>query len=58
MNYVPTKSINDHEIEIIPPKREKEHPRNMMTCQCCKKKRSASKMDADGCGICEECLAS
>ena len=27
------------------------------TCICCQKRRLAARMDVDGCGICEECLA-
>ncbi len=57
MDRLATRSRSDYEMEILPPKREERDVRNTVTCLCCQKKRLASHMDADGCGICEECLA-
>ncbi|MFL5009758.1 hypothetical protein [Rhizobium sp.] len=42
-------------IKIIPPEDKKEQP-DSRACLCCKRRRQW--MDDDGCGICEECLAS
>jgi hypothetical protein len=52
-----TRTATNHEIEVIPPQPEIAHARNTVTCLCCQQKRLVSRMDADGCGICEECLA-
>jgi hypothetical protein len=57
MDQVATKVVSDHEIEVIPPTRDKRNAQNTTICLCCQKKRLASRMDVDGCGICEECLA-
>ncbi len=57
MDQPSTRAAADHEIEIIPPQRMTVRGRNTVTCLCCQQKRLASCMDADGCGICEECLA-
>jgi hypothetical protein len=45
-------------IEILPPKKEEISEADMVICLCCRKPRSRTWMDDDGCGICEECLAS
>ncbi|SDA87916.1 hypothetical protein SAMN03159448_04050 [Sinorhizobium sp. NFACC03] len=58
MDQLPEQPVLDHDLELIPPKRDDRHLHNTVTCLCCRKKRLASAMDADGCGICEECLAS
>jgi hypothetical protein len=55
MNRQALNAIPDHEIEVIPP--ERDEAGNTVICLCCHRKRLASGMDADGCGICEECLA-
>ncbi len=57
MDQMATKAVSDHQIEIIPPTRDKPDVQATAICLCCQKKRLASRMDADGCGICEECLA-
>lgn len=44
-------------IEILPPEREGTCASDATTCSCCQKLRSASSMDDDGYGICDECLA-
>lgn len=51
------RASSDQEFEILPPKRENRNIKNTVICLCCKEKRLASRMDVDGCGICEECLA-
>lgn len=43
-------------VEIIPPERENLGA-DSKTCLCCERRRPASFMDDDGCGICEECLS-
>ncbi|MBA1346914.1 MULTISPECIES: hypothetical protein [Rhizobium] len=48
-------TLIDTTIEIIPPEDTKEQP-DSRACLCCKRRRQW--MDDDGCGICEECLAS
>jgi hypothetical protein len=40
--------------EIIPPEREDRAREDTSPCLCCGRR---SRMDEDGCGICEECLA-
>lgn len=57
MEQVALKSPTDRLIEIIPPKPIKRDERSTATCLCCQKQFPASRMDVDGCGICEECLA-
>jgi len=46
----------DDLIEILPPE-----PRadtiDLCACLCCCRPCNSSAMDADGCGICDECLA-
>jgi len=49
--------VSYHPIEIIPPKRDNRSARDTVTCLCCQKKRPATSMDSDSCGICVECLA-
>ncbi|TAU14457.1 hypothetical protein ELI50_32325 (plasmid) [Rhizobium leguminosarum] len=44
-------------IEILPPDRDDTCAPDAATCPCCRTLRSASSMDDDGCGICDECLA-
>jgi hypothetical protein len=50
-------TFSDLLIEILPPDRDDATRSDAVACLCCRKMRSASAMDADGCGICEECLA-
>lgn len=57
MDQVALKAPIDRLIEIIPPKPIKRDERSTVTCLCCLRQFPASRMDADGCGICEECLA-
>lgn len=57
MEQIATNVLSDHDIEITSPERDEDHARDAAICLCCQKKRSASRMDADGCGICDECLA-
>jgi len=57
MDQPGTHAFSDREIEVIPPQRDNGVARSTVTCLCCQKKRLASTMDVDGCGICEECLA-
>ncbi|MNL68801.1 hypothetical protein D3C87_1935800 [compost metagenome] len=57
MDQLSTNVFSVPEIEVIPPEHEEGDLGNAMICLCCQKKRSASWMDADGCGICDECLA-
>ncbi|MGF6178372.1 hypothetical protein ABIE33_006692 [Ensifer sp. 4252] len=57
MDQSPTDAFSDHDIKFIPPQGDLGRERNTATCLCCQKKHRASKMDVDGCGICEECLA-
>jgi len=47
----------DIDIEVIPPERDGGQSGNAMIGLCCQKKRSASRMDADGRCNCDECLA-
>jgi hypothetical protein len=58
MDQVATNAVSDHEIEIVPPTRNKRDAQATAVCLCCRKQRLTSRMDGDGCGICEECLAS
>ena len=44
-------------VEILPPERDAASLPGMVACPCCQKMRSASCMDEDGCGVCDECLA-
>ena len=44
-------------MEISPPERDEEPCADGTECLCCRWLRSARKMDEDGCGICDECLA-
>lgn len=53
MEQVATNAVSDHEIEIIPPTRDKRDDGVPLLS----KKRLTSRTDADGCGICEECVA-
>jgi hypothetical protein len=46
----------DAGIEILPPARDGSYD-HQVVCLCCRKACSKSRMDDDGCGICEECLA-
>lgn len=55
MDQIVTKVLSDNEIDVILPERDEGGA--AMVCLCCQEKRSASRMDADGCGICDECLA-
>lgn len=57
MDQPGTHAISDREIDVIPAQRDKESAQRNVTCLCCQKKRLASTMDVDGCGICDECLA-
>jgi len=57
MDQMARKIPTDRVIEIIPPAPVKRDARSTLTCQCCQKQFPASRMDVDGCGICEECLA-
>lgn len=57
MNQMGRQAVSNHEIETIPPEPDNKSARTTVTCLCCQKKRPATSMDADGCGICEECLA-
>ncbi len=57
MTQMGRQTVSDHEIETIPSEPDNKSARNTVTCLCCQKKRPATGMDADGCGICEECLA-
>lgn len=47
----------DQPMEIIPPARNDDQA-NAIVCLCCQKLCSQMWMDDDGCGICEECIAS
>jgi hypothetical protein len=40
-------------IEIIPPEREDRSSEDKSICLCCGRR---SRLDEDGCGICDECL--
>ncbi len=57
MEQLTMKLLTDPVIEIIRPAPEKREARSTAMCLCCHKKFPASRMDVDGCGICEECLA-
>ncbi|MBB4236260.1 hypothetical protein GGD57_002838 [Rhizobium esperanzae] len=48
-------TLYDTVIEIFPPEDTKDEP-DGRACLCCQ--RRCRWMDDDGCGICEECLAS
>ncbi|MDO5898455.1 hypothetical protein [Agrobacterium sp. Azo12] len=50
-------TLSECKIEILPPDRRCAPGPETVTCPCCQKARPASTMDADGCGICDECLA-
>lgn len=50
--------ISDPFMEILPPERDDKTRPNAKACLCCRKMRSPTRMDDDGCGICDECLAS
>lgn len=47
----------DPEMEIIPPACDDDEA-DVVVCLCCQRLCSQSRMDDDGCGICEECIAS
>ncbi len=49
-------NLSNSLIDIIPPERE-DDGLDAKTCLCCERRRPASCMDEDGCGICEECLS-
>ncbi len=51
-----TKMFSNADIEILPP--DPTTRTEMAICVCCFRQRPNSTMDEDGCGICEECLAS
>ncbi len=55
MNALAIDHYSDSDTEILPP----EHVTDceMTICACCCRQRPRSKMDEDGCGICDECLA-
>ncbi|PSS59910.1 hypothetical protein C6558_35690 [Ensifer sp. NM-2] len=57
MGELAANGVPDAEIEVIPPARDEVSAGNTTVCLCCQEVRSASRMDADGCGICDECLA-
>lgn len=57
MEQLTMKLLTDRVVEIIPPAPEKRIARSTAMCLCCRKRFPASRMDVDGCGICEECLA-
>jgi len=57
MEQVGKQVAPDTTIQITPPKHYNWSAPDIVTCLCCRKKRPATSMDADGCGICEECLA-
>jgi|EndMetStandDraft_3_1072993.scaffolds.fasta_scaffold1764739_1 hypothetical protein len=50
--------VSEIPIEILPPEKEDVQEGDLVVCLCCLKPRSRSWIDDDGCGICEECLAS
>lgn len=56
MNDVTTDLFSNPLIEILPPERDEKPSGPGMTCLCCRRSRSRSAMDEDGCGICDECL--
>lgn len=55
MDYGMTELFSDADTEILPPARNTEH--EMAICLCCCRQRPNFTMDEDGCGICDECLA-
>lgn len=57
MEQLTVKLFTDRVVEIILPAPEKRIARSTAMCLCCRKRVPASRMDVDGCGICEECLA-
>ncbi len=57
MDQLSSNLLSAPEIEVIPPERDEGDLGNAMICLCCHEMRSAWRMDADGCGICDECLA-
>ncbi|AOF92420.1 hypothetical protein BSY16_6114 (plasmid) [Sinorhizobium sp. RAC02] len=46
--------LRDAAVEIIPPE-EADKREGTRICLCCQ--RACARMDDDGCGICDECLA-
>lgn len=50
----PENLISTHEVQILRPEREDSQD-GMEPCLCCGRR---SFLDKDGCGICEECVAS
>ncbi|WP_425964709.1 hypothetical protein [Rhizobium nepotum] len=44
----------DETVVIIPPE-DYDERQNIRICLCCQ--RAGARMDEDGCGICDECLA-
>lgn len=57
MGQIATDPLSDLHMEILPPERDDESRADGIACLCCRRTRSARKMDEDGCGICDECLA-
>ncbi|UAX98164.1 HEPN domain-containing protein (plasmid) [Ensifer adhaerens] len=57
MDRLGRQAVSDHQFETLPPKSASRSAGNTVTCLCCQEQRPATSMDADGCGICEECLA-
>ncbi len=57
MGHLATNPLSDLHMEILPPERTEEPQADATACLCCRRMRSAAKMDDDGCGICDECLA-
>jgi len=57
MGQIATDPLSDLHMEILPPERDEESCADGIPCLCCRRTRSARKMDEDGCGICDECLA-
>ena len=57
MGQFATNVLSDNDIEVIPPEHDGGQSGNAMTGLCCQKKRSASRMDTDGCCNCDEYLA-
>ncbi|SCB48104.1 hypothetical protein GA0061102_106313 [Rhizobium miluonense] len=57
MGHFSTDQLPDLHMEILPPERVEESCTDAKACLCCRRMRSAARMDDDGCGICDECLA-